>query len=199
MRDGGTKGDRVKRRMFDILAATSLLLCLATCALWVRGCWIRDGWRTVRFIGPHTRVESRLELGLLHGIRFTRERESLGSNVYFQINRDDRRAMGRPEYVGCTWVEIAYAPLLRARPDFFLGFSFRHDRERFLDGNMGLDVLHVGVPYWFLSAAFIVLPVWWLRRGRRGHGVGFCKSCGYDLRATPGRCPECGLTARSAT
>jgi hypothetical protein len=53
-----------------------------------------------------------------------------------------------------------------------------------------------------LLAAFAALPLVRLllaagRRlaSRRDRDPGVCASCGYDLRATPGRCPECGRMA----
>lgn len=62
----------------------------------------------------------------------------------------------------------------------------------------------------FRSAGVLMLPKWapiaillamplvtlraWLRKRRQGKRLnnGLCLNCGYDLRASPARCPECG-------
>ncbi len=54
------------------------------------------------------------------------------------------------------------------------------------------------LPYWVLVIAFAFLPFVWIARFARQRGRdrlkagGCCVRCGYDLRATADRCPECG-------
>ena len=51
------------------------------------------------------------------------------------------------------------------------------------------------VPLWMVIVALLLLAVglWWsAARARRRSREGFCPQCEYDLRATPGQCPECG-------
>src|SRR4051794_9429315 len=58
----------------------------------------------------------------------------------------------------------------------------------------------VTVPHWSVALPLAILPLIWskrlvrgVRQRRRGtHNR--CLACGYDLRATPERCPECGAT-----
>jgi hypothetical protein len=56
------------------------------------------------------------------------------------------------------------------------------------------------VPHWFVVMVTGFVTVVWIRNGirrwwraRRGQ----CRACGYDLRSSPDRCPECGEEPRS--
>ena len=51
------------------------------------------------------------------------------------------------------------------------------------------------IPWWAITLMAAGLPAIWLRRWRKRRATvraGCCVICGYDLRATPDRCPECG-------
>jgi ABC-type sugar transport system permease subunit len=60
----------------------------------------------------------------------------------------------------------------------------------------------VNIPFWWLVALGSIYPaIWWWRRLRTRHRekTGRCLNCGYDLRASADRCPECGAPRPATT
>jgi len=108
-----------------------------------------------------------------------------------------------------AWVESGYAqdtcegdfrwwPIRGIHWDQSLRFMLRRtDEPRF-------RCIELCLPMWTVCLLTGVVPVYWLlgmKRRRRRYRVlrGLCPRCGYDLRATPHRCPECGTTVTPVT
>lgn len=74
-----------------------------------------------------------------------------------------------------------------------MGFETVHSTQRY--PGAALTDRAVLVPWWFVFVVALLITIrWTFFRERRLHWgkVGRCAACGYDLRESTGRCPECG-------
>jgi hypothetical protein len=144
----------------------SLLLFIATVTLWVRS------YRNFDSVGNADRIS------------FTHR-----DPLYWVLSRRGELVFCRQ--TGRNWDGI------ELRGFHLAGLNFGGSRGA--DGSM---LWNLEVPCWLVAAAAGVLPGWqikmWRRRRRRRKrdGQGRCAECGYDLRATRERCPECGAMAK---
>jgi hypothetical protein len=84
----------------------------------------------------------------------------------------------------------------------FLGISYFAPRTYRYGGTYGGFIIH----YRTVFAACFLVPAMITtrrilrhRRHRERRRRGLCPACGYDLRATPERCPECGADSQEPT
>jgi hypothetical protein len=178
------------RRLVNLLTILSLLMCVAALVLWphsYRGN-SRVTWRSVHYDGRLTEWTFVSIDSAAGHVCFSPWRHRVEPVNWFRLEPGTRKRMfdtvwggGRPHWPGFSG------------PDFW-GIQFRHFTEPYTPPQV-YEGWAVTLPYWLITPVVAVLPgvaAWrWGRRRRRLAG-GRCATCGYDLRATPDTCPECG-------
>jgi hypothetical protein len=193
----------VKRRLLNFLSVLSLLLSVAAALLWVRSYYVGEScdWR-----GSTAGVGASASLGQL-SVKAVGANASLGQLPVKASWRDPTRARptvglryhaDRPPWrlavpVGSSTQTLgAGTGTYVSREWGWAGFGVRYNHGR--DG----AAVFLLFPHWSVVLAGLILPCARLavharrRRLKRLATTGHCATCGYDLRATPGRCPECG-------
>lgn len=196
----------IVRLLTGVLVSVSAFGVVASLVLWGRSLLITDWIR----LAPVPRAE--WAASLMPSVSSSSGRGGVSLSLTLPMMRVtsleiDRRRQHAPQF---TW---------ESRRDWVmypLQYRGTFAKHRTVYRDLGFDVesytnktLHaryatvaVTFPYWFSTLTFAILPAWWLarcfRRRRLERIQGRCATCGYDLRATPDRCPECGSATPNA-
>jgi hypothetical protein len=180
------------RRLFTLLAAGWATIFLFSTAMWLRGCSATDVWAS-HLYSPSSRVLDSRTVESSHGWLFTVRSSTLmppGTTPQWQHPMDS------------SWVYEAGPPNIPGRLPPVIGgsFAFRHGPVSGPATSTPrsfrvLSYSAFGVRWVFVTALSSLLPAAWIvlvLHRRRATKPGCCAKCGYDLRASPDRCPECG-------
>ena len=177
----------MKRALSNALTLLSLVFCVAACVLWVRSLGHRSGteWARPAFSVKVTETDGVLGLlvardsglivpggeGSLHGWTHWRTTTRPGR---------DRASYARPGFNRWGFGFHAVRTVGRPAGNWRIG---------------GRRLWIVYLPHWLPVTLLAIPPAAWVVRRARSRvrrATGHCPACGYDLRATPDRCPECG-------
>ncbi len=205
---GGRLG-RVIRRLLSICSVVSLLIGVGVSGAWIGSYWRLCALRIKYEPGPTTKVwcERSFEIRCVLGLcQF-----SYGINGVDYNGSPVATAPSHDEPAGLTWEHLWYdlrrngqTPMTAVQ--YMIPNETRHGfaflQEGFTDPTIYSHDGYAVFPAWLPVAVLLLLPLMWTLaryrrrlKHRRSISAGRCQQCGYDLRASPDRCPECGAAA----
>src|SRR4051812_37489422 len=189
--------------MRRFVTMASLVLFVMTASFWVRSYWQADA------IVFGSRVNATLSQSR------TRLTSSRGVVGFYHVGREQAQGPMVDMFAEGWMLSSFPAVALRSSvgdvcsDDRWFGFGGRRAVE--LESAAGplssptswsrrWTRLQLCVPHGFVALLFAVAPARWIRRRgdrirRARRALSQCPICGYDLRATPDSCPECGTSA----
>jgi hypothetical protein len=193
-----------KRHIFAGAAAISLAACIVLCVMWVRSHFREDKLAfATDFDGDGTESqhtdESIASRRPAWSAGFWHEEwtvDSAAGNVVFSRYRNDQTAGMRSGWGPDGWnLSSDDDPTASSRWP-----SYSHVRTS--TSAITETTISIRIPYWLMLLAVAWMPalfaISFFRRRQLLNHESCCSKCGYDCRATPNRCPECGASPTSA-
>jgi hypothetical protein len=199
---------RFRRWLRRAVTTISILLCFGSLALLVRSYFARDmityistnqPFRTYKIVSGRGGLafQYRRTTRSATAPSFTSGWRMIDSPIEFHDIEDELVLPGwyfaglqPPEYPYHPQDHNAYSSIY-THAGFQFAFSDRSDSAG------SIRVCSATFPILLTTPLFALTSIALLRRRPRSPQVSgsFCATCGYDLRATPDRCPECGTIA----
>ena len=176
----------MKHNLFTLASVLCLLLCVTTAVLWLVTLFrpieyssTRDFY-SAKGLTSHSSPEFQRYkyLGIAHGVISVQWLQNLPERPRFPIVASFR---GYPLKLPLRPATLGFSAYLRRDPAIGYGPEAKYRQFSF--------------PLWLIAAAAAGLPGRWALicyRNRKRIETERCAQCGYDLRAAPSRCPECG-------
>lgn len=192
--------NRPRRILSRSSAALSLLLFLMTAALWLRAYWVADFVIKMRIRYDDMQRVSFYTIGNCRAGILTK-------SLHFQNSKGNTVATQ-------SWERYPRGPFCQSIPGDKAspGLSYDATHNATYRKFLGVEFLRRGydppneevsallLPHWLLLALTSLMPTRQFIKYRRQRTIvkrqqqNLCIHCGYDLRASKKRCPECGAS-----